>query len=123
RNASWQTCRHSQLLIRPLPAVSGSRVDYFGNPVAFFTVQEPHQRLSVTAVTLAQVVPPEPPEAARTPPWEAVRDALKTDRSAANLEAYQFAFDSPYVKADAELTAYAAPSFPAGRPLVEGVLD
>ncbi len=39
------------------------------------------------------------------------------------LDAYQFAFDSHYVKKDAQLTAYATPSFPPGRPILEAVLD
>ena len=33
------------------PAVLSTRTDYFGNPATFFTVQEPHRELTVTALT------------------------------------------------------------------------
>ena len=39
------------------------------------------------------------------------------------LAAYEFAFDSPYVKAHADLREFALPSFPKGRPLLEAMVD
>src|SRR5262249_48113213 len=58
-----------------------------------------------------------------TPPWEAVRDRLRQDRSPDALDAYQFAFESPHVALDAALLDYAAPSFPAGRPILDAVRE
>src|SRR5262249_53238849 len=52
-----QSTRQSQLLITPLPAVTAQRLDYFGNPMTFFTIQEPHRRLTVTAMHQTQVLP------------------------------------------------------------------
>src|SRR5204863_5760 len=52
-----------------------------------------------------------------------VRDMLRGDHTEDGLESYQFAFDSAFVKAGPDLAAYAAASFPAGRPILEGVLD
>jgi transglutaminase-like putative cysteine protease len=123
RQGPWQTCRHSNLLIEPLPAVTTEHTDYFGNPATFFTVQEPHRQLSMTAVHVAEVTPFEPPEPAQTPPSETVCDFLRTDRSHDGLDAFQFTLDSPYIPLAPELAGYAAQSFPAGRPLLEGVLE
>lgn len=123
RNSPQQTCLQSQLLIQPLPAITVGRVDYFGNPATFTTIQESHQKLMVTAVNLAQLAPRPPVPPALTPPWEQVRHLLSSNRSPEILDAFQFAFDSPYIKIDAELGAYAAASFTPGRPILEAALD
>ncbi len=123
RDTGRQKSRHHQLLISPLPAVSKVHTDFFGNHAQFFTVQEPHRRLSVTARSSTQVLEALPPDAQKTPPWEQVCAALGSDHSAPGLETYQFAFDSPYVKTSPELADYAVASFPAGRPLLEAVLE
>jgi len=123
RNSPRQTVRQSQLLISPLPAVSSTRNDYFGNPTAFFTIQEPHQRLSMTAVNIAIITPPPLPDPSRSPPWEQVRDQLRRPGRGVWIEATQYCFDSCYIQANNELLAYASPSFPPDRPLMAGVLD
>jgi transglutaminase-like putative cysteine protease len=123
RETPGQKTRPHQLLVSPLPAVSKSHTDFFGNHAQFFTVQEPHKRLSVTARSTMHVTEAGPPEVHGTPPWEQVRGALESDRSKPGLDTYQFAFDSPYVKTGPDLADYAAPSFPTERPLLEAVLD
>jgi hypothetical protein len=49
RTTSTQRCRRIRVTIDPTPAVQTSERDYFGNPTAFFTVQEPHHRMIVTS--------------------------------------------------------------------------
>jgi transglutaminase-like putative cysteine protease len=123
RDCPRQRCQETSLSVTPSPAVENAHLDYFGNPVVFFTVQEPHQKLVVMADNMMEVDPSLPPVASETPSWEEVRDQLQADRSPVGLEAYHFIFDSPYVRASAELAAFATPSFPARRPILEGVLD
>jgi transglutaminase-like putative cysteine protease len=123
RSCAWQTCLNSRLLISTPPMVSTTRTDYFGNVVSFFTVQEPHKKLEVTAINEVEVHPRPIPEPTQTPSWEDARQALRVRRDDETLDAYQFAFDSQYVRRDPELAAYAAPSFPPGRPLLEATLD
>ena len=122
RDCGRQTCRHHELRFGIAPAVSSSQVDYYGNPVTFFTMQEPHRRLSVNAVNVVEVHPSAAPEPWRTPPWEQVRSFLAADRDPLTIDAYDFTFHSPYVPLSDELAAYAAPSFWPGRPLLEAVL-
>jgi transglutaminase-like putative cysteine protease len=123
RPSARQTTDDFRLLIDPDPAVVHERADFFGNPVTFFTVQEPHTKLTVRAEHVTAVRPFDPPDPAATPPWEAVRDALRAARTPTALDAYQYAFDSPYIKSSAALAEYAAASFPPGRPLLEAALD
>jgi transglutaminase-like putative cysteine protease len=123
RDGPNQKCLQNQLMIDPLPAVASPRTDSFGNHVSFFTIQEPHRELKMTSVSVVKVEPGVVPEPAQTPPWEEVCTYVATDRSPPALEACQFLFDSFYIKESADLAGYAAPSFPAGRPVLEAVLD
>lgn len=123
RQCPHQRCTFHELLVFPEAALVSRSMDYYGNPVTFFTLQEPHQALTMTANSVVEVAAVEAPAVAASPAWEEVRDAVRGDRSPDGLEAYQFVFDSPYVVAGGELLAYAAPSFTARRPLLEAVWD
>jgi transglutaminase-like putative cysteine protease len=92
--------------------------DIYGNPVAFFAVEGPHRRLSVTSRAAVEVAAP-PPLPARSPAWETVRDGI----DALPIEVFDFVVDSPLAAADPAYASYAAGSFPAGRGLVEGLVD
>jgi transglutaminase-like putative cysteine protease len=123
RTCPWQVCLRNELQFSSPPAVSVTRTDYFGNIVTFFTVQKPHKKLEITAINEVQVHPRPIPDPASTMPWEQVSHLLQTCRDEEALEAYQFVFDSHYVKRDPALAEYAAPSFLPGRPLLDSVLD
>ncbi len=123
RATAEQHCRHTTLLIQPQPAVLSSRMDYFGNKLTFFSVQEPHRKMTVTASHRVDVIPRSVSDARITPPWETVRERLRASRELVELAAYQFVFPSRHVPFSAELAEYARPSFAAGRPLFEAVLE
>jgi transglutaminase-like putative cysteine protease len=123
RACATQTRLYGGIELSVPPAVSVDQVDAFGNPMTFFTIQEPHRRLTVHARNVVQVHPPKPPEAALSPPWEEARHVLRTRRDRATLDAYQFTFDSPLVRRAGWQADYASRSFPPGRPLLEAVTD
>ena len=123
RSDGRQTCLRSEIEVKPAPTLIREQADFFGNRETYFTIEEPHDELAVKAVSRAEVAPAVAPDPAATPPWEEVRAALEQDRSPEGLEARSFVFDSPYVKASPDLADYAAPSFPAGRPLLDAGLD
>jgi transglutaminase-like putative cysteine protease len=123
RSGFWQTRLSGELRISPPPSVMTERTDFFGNTATFATIEEPHRELSVTALNVAQLEPQSPPPAEVTPPWEWVRDQLRTPGTPEMLGASQFVFDSPYVPTGASLAAYAAPSFPPNRPILQAILD
>jgi len=123
RSGGLQHARRSQLAIDPAPSVLSQQQDFFGNTIHFFTLQAPHHEMTVTAVSDVNLHGEPPPAPEDTLPWEKVRAALRQDPSPTGLDAYQFVFESPYARWDEETAAYAAPSFPAGRPLMAGALD
>ncbi len=123
RDCPWQTCLGHQLQISSPTAVSFDRTDYFGNVATFFTVQEPHRRLTITAINRVEVHPRPVPAPAATPPWEAVAEMVRAGQGPEALDASQYLSDSHYITRDPALREYAAPSFLAGRPLLEAVLD
>ena len=109
--------------ILPRPTVRRRRFDYFGNRALHFCLEEPHRSLEVIATSLVDVTPLPPPDLGRTPPWEQVRDRLRSDRHRDVLDACEMTFDSPHIRTTADLEAYAVPSFSAGRPVLEAVRD
>ncbi len=111
-----------RLAIRPQPLAIDNEVDYFGNQASYFTIEEGHEKLTVTAQSRVRVLPPPPlePDGAS---WESVRDRLAVDHRTASLEARQFAFDSPSIAASADLAAYAEGSFLPGRPWLDAAQD
>ena len=123
RDSNRQNCLTSKLLVKPHPATMGKGLDYFGNHVSYFTVQEGHHKLSVTAVSKVEVLPPELPDPLSTPPWEQVRDTLRCDTQREHLAAYQFAFDSPFVRASDDMREYALVSFAPNRPFLDAYMD
>lgn len=121
RDSAQQACIAHELTVSPVPAVRSQYLDCFGNTVAFFAIQEPHRVLTVTATSTVEVTAVPPPD--HTPAWDAVRDALRQERSAAVLDAYQYLFESPQIPYSARLRRYALASFPPGRPLLDAVCD
>ncbi len=109
--------------ITPSPSLRRERFDYFGNRALHFSLREPHRSLEVVTTSVVDLTPLDPPSLSASPPWELVRDRVSQDRRRDLLDAYGFVFDSPLVKSTPALRDYAAPSFPPGRPMLEGVRE
>jgi transglutaminase-like putative cysteine protease len=123
RRCDRQLLHESSIVVSPRPAVRSDTVDYFGNPVTFLTIQEQHDELEIEARSLIDVAAPEPWTPSQTIAWEEVFPRLEQSRSPAGLATLQFAFDSTYTLATADLAAYARESFLPGRPVLEAALD
>jgi transglutaminase-like putative cysteine protease len=113
----------SELRIQPPPATRTERVDYFGNLLCFFTVQEPHKELVVEAQSEVMMDGNATPWPQQSPPWEEAARLLPDDHSPAGLEAYQFGFESPRIRIRPEFASYALQSFTPGRLMLDGLLD
>ncbi|MEE7627911.1 transglutaminase family protein [Methylobacter sp. Wu8] len=133
-----QQCHGSRFEISPEPNDFHERLDFFGNRVAYFAVQQAHQRLTVTAVSDVSVFPkPSCGDLAGSLTWEQVRDQLQgapgqslpqnqcvpQDFGDEQLDAKLYLLDSPLVSTSAELADYAQSSFLPNRPLVQVVAD
>ena len=113
----------SELSIHPTPVTRTERVDFFGNLLCFFTIQEPHKELVVEARTDAHVEKDALAPMRNTIPWEEAAACLPRDRSPEGLDAYQFGFESPRIRMRPEFAAYALESFTPGSPMPEALLD
>lgn len=112
-----------KLNILPNPTSEHEQLDYFGNWVTFFSLQEHHRQLEVHATSRIEVHSGILPVSSNTPPWEHTRDMLRRPATPDAVEACQFTFESPHVPVDRRLLDYAKPSFLPNRPVLEAIID
>jgi transglutaminase-like putative cysteine protease len=123
RSIQRHSLKQSELSIKPAPLTLTERVDYFGNHLCFFTIEEPHDELVVEARSEVLMEEPAATSSRPSPPWEEAAAALPHDQHPDALEAYQFRFESPRIRLRPQFAAYALQSFTTARPLLEGLLD
>src|SRR5258706_806673 len=107
--------------IEPAPVQRREGHDFFGNRMTWIELDRPHDTLSVRVAARVAVKRDIAPEA--TPPWEEVRDAAFASVDLSPNSPAHYLFPSRQVSLDPEIRAYAAESFAAGRPILEGAVD
>lgn len=127
RDFEGQRCTSSTVDIAPEPSDHRERVDYFGNRVAYFTVQEPHELLTIKASSDVEVNDDRVwSSAAAGTPVSTVASALAdlaALRGEEHVDASNFVVNSPRVTVDDRVRAYAAPSFDKNRPMLDALSD
>jgi transglutaminase-like putative cysteine protease len=123
RTLLHQQVARSELRIQPPPATRTERVDYFGNLLCFFTIQEPHKELVVESRSEVIMEGNGAQWPKQSLPWEEAAGSLANDQSPAGLDAYQFGFESPRIRLRPEFASYALQSFTPGRPMLDALLD
>jgi transglutaminase-like putative cysteine protease len=123
RPCPGQTVLNHRLIVDPSPDFSASRTDYFGNPVTMFSISQPHRELTITSRCAVDLTPSGTRGLQLSAPWEEVREQARRRISPDYFEASQFVFESPLVTLGPQFAAYGAPSFPAGRPILEAAND
>ena len=142
RNFWRQQCHNSRFDIKPTPVDFSERIDYFGNRVAYFAIQQPHIQLIVTAISEVTIFPRQNNlDLFNQMTWEQVRSLLQEtslqqaqsqqgqsqiqnqDQAFEMLDARQYLLDSPMVTVTPELADYARSSFLPNRALVDVVHD
>lgn len=110
----------SHVTVTPTPYETSESIDFFGNRVIQVGIETPHLTMSVASTAEVRIDERPPPDA--TPAWEAVRDAaLAAGREPRSPVHHLFA--SRLVTPDPAIGAYAAASFPPGRPVLAGGVD
>ena len=143
RNFWRQHCDSSRFDIKPTPTDYHERIDFFGNRVAYFAIQQPHTQLIVTAISDVTIFPRQNNlDLFNQVTWEQVRSLLQEipsqgqsqsqqsqsqqqhqEQSLEILDARQYILDSPMVTITPELADYALSSFLPNRALVDVVHD
>ncbi|MEY6431038.1 transglutaminase family protein [Thioalkalicoccus limnaeus] len=123
RDTERQRTLTAQVRVDPWPAVAREHIDFFGNRVNYFSIQQSHSSLEVTAQSEVEIRAPTWPDPVITPPWEEVVRALKHGRDTRLIDARLFTLASNQVPLSSEANSFAAPSFRPGRPILEAALD
>lgn len=130
RDFPGQRCLAHRLQISPKCSDYREYGDFFGNRVAYFTVQQAHQQLSVTAVSEVSIEPSTiAPEQREPCSWEESRRQLHSQKrgngriSAEILAAKLYSLDTEMAACSSALLDYAAASFVTGRSLYRVALD
>jgi transglutaminase-like putative cysteine protease len=123
RNTDKQTCRAFNIIISPLPEVLEEHIDFFGNKLYYFVIEQEHEELTVTVrsqvekINGTDVQPSYPGQS-----WEMVRDMLLAS-TGEYMNEKQFTHPTEITAATEEIKNYAQRSFTTGRPLFEAVHD
>jgi transglutaminase-like putative cysteine protease len=123
RTGPWQVAHNARFVVEPAPAFISRELDYFGNWVHLFILQEPHRRFVLTVHSELTVRRPLLPHPEQTPPWEDVRGLLASATDHEVFEAAEHCFESPHVQWSDEIREYAAESFTPRRAILAAVLD
>jgi transglutaminase-like putative cysteine protease len=129
RNCKNQQVISSTLDIEPYAADFRIREDFFGNLVAYFSMQQTHNVFTITAVSEVQLQENTAQlNFYKGYTWEEVRDMLAQQQyflpqSTETLEARQYTLDSPLVAISPELKEYAQASFTQGQSITNAVSD
>lgn len=123
-NYNRQQCLSSRLRVLPKPSDYHEWVDFYGNKVNYFEIQNPHTKLEVTAISEVVVAPESMEfEFSEQDGWQAVVEQLELREELSCVDACQYRLNSPMVSTNRELAAYAERSFTRGRPIVDAVHD
>jgi len=110
------------LTAEPEPARRTTRLDHFGNVATWMFVDTPHDHFTVRLAAEVEAEFAPPPPAAATLPWEQVA-AIAARPGGEGWRAAEFACASAMAPADPGAGAYAAESFPPGRPVLTALIE
>lgn len=119
RLRAGQTGSVTRLCILPQPEVAIERLDWFGNPVHYASIEEPHRSLSVDVEMEVEVAIAGVSDPAATPAWETIQSAASSCEEAADFLHRSSRVATP----QAMLAYYGQPSFHPATPVAVGALD
>jgi transglutaminase-like putative cysteine protease len=122
RNHDLQSCVWHEMSVSPAPSNRSDGVDYFGNHTSYFSLQESHRQLAITARSEVEMSARGAVDVSHGSSWEQVREILLHESDSRTVSAREFSFDSPYASRSPELARYALPSFEEGKPFLQCVL-
>jgi transglutaminase-like putative cysteine protease len=118
-----QRVHAASLEVSPYPVERRERRDFFGNRITSVVLNQPHDTLKVRVMARIAVEHDEAADPLATPPWEDVRAAAYASADLSAQSPSHYLFPSRQVSLDPEIRDYAALSFKAGRPVLDGAVD
>lgn len=123
RSDIGQRCIDRQLLIEPQPKDVRVERDFFGNEVTTAVIETGLMALKIEARARVDIARPQVAADGASPDWKAVALAALDEAGLGGDAPAHFMFASPRIFLSPEVTAYAAQSFPRGRPIAQGARD
>jgi transglutaminase-like putative cysteine protease len=123
RQLPFQKVANSEIVSSPRSAETDEGLDHFGNNIGRLMLNETHDHFTVEMRAEVGVAFPAAPDPLSTAAWEQVAQDLDGDGFPNPVEANEFVHNSPLVAAHPGLLDYARPSFNAGRPVLDAVID
>lgn len=121
REGPGQVLLDHTLHTQPEPLQCSHSIDAWGNSRSHLVLQQAHQQLLVRAQSLVQTRPVAPSTSSIS--WEAARDRLAFGAGRPSHSASAFTLRSPAIAPHPAFSAYAAPSFAPGTPLLLAAQD
>ena len=123
RNTKSQICKSINIAISPLPEVLEEHIDFFGNRLFYFVVEQEHEALTVTVKSVVEkIINADVRKINPAQSWESVK-AMFEMSSGEFLEEKQFTSSTDITAPDKEIIAYAEKSFTTGRSFFEAIHD
>jgi transglutaminase-like putative cysteine protease len=119
RAVERQRIKRHTLTIEPAPTIRTEREDFYGNRVVMFDIEQDHKELVVHARSTIGVSAPKPVDLAASMPWDALAHRIADPSAGTDLSVAHYACASRNTRSTPEIAAYAQPSFPAGRPVLQ----
>ena len=107
----------ARLTADPAPDFRRDELDHFGNRIASLTVEHPHARFEVEAVSRVEIHPTTLPDSPQTPDWTAIVQLARSGL----FGVAEFTAPSPLLPHSRQATAYASESFPPATPIADAV--
>ncbi|MBF0238631.1 MAG: transglutaminase family protein [SAR324 cluster bacterium] len=123
REFPHQRSLKTEVHITPQASIYSEREDFFGNRVAYFSVERPHALLEIVVNNIVETVSQPPVNFKDSPAWDDLCQWLETGGNAECFELREFCHPSPKVPLLPGMKDYALISFLPGRPVLEATMD
>ena len=125
REMERQSFSDFQMIVHPEPFDIRESTDSFGNSETYFSIEQAHMGLTITATCNATIhdKPIDVNDSNNHEEWQSIKEQLARPKSAELIDHSQFRFDSPRVKPFPSVREYAQQSFLPDRSVLAACLD
>lgn len=123
RSVNGQVCTMSEITITPKPDTYKRYEDFFGNHLAYFAIEQDHNKLTVTVTSNIEITPNN--LQVNEYPKDSWEDALNKILMNADeyMDVRQYIPQTSMTEITPDIKAYALQSFTPGRPLFDATYD
>ncbi len=125
RDTEYQRCLSRHIQVTPFPVYQNEGVDYFGNETFYFSIQEPHNKLTIEVVSYFDIQPNAFASMldSHTLTCGQLR-AMLTEANTPELRMVkEFALDSEQITRSDELRDYARSIFTDDKPVLKAAME